>query len=163
MTEEKLSRADKRRARKKAGEDGGRIARLLMEIKESELKRMTLDEDLLYEVVEARKIKSNSARRREERRLAGVLRAYDLDEIDEQLAELQNSKQADARLFKLAESWRDRLSNDPRLYRDFIAAYPEHDCDDLEDEVDHAHQEATTGKPKGAKKKLFRSIMSIIR
>jgi hypothetical protein len=49
------------------------------------------------------------ARRRAERTLAGELRRFDLPELDEQLARLDEGGNADAQQFHLAEQWRTKL------------------------------------------------------
>ncbi|MBW2731921.1 MAG: DUF615 domain-containing protein [Deltaproteobacteria bacterium] len=125
--EPKVSREDRRRERKVAGEQGGVVAKQLMALKDAEIEQLELDDDLTHEVATSRRIKSMNARRREERRLAGVLRAYDLEALMAKLNS-QQSGQADAHCFKLAEGWRARLIDEPDALDAFFEEHPELDA-----------------------------------
>ena len=73
------------------------------------LRGLGLDEDLLEVVDRARATTSPGARRREERRLAGVLRQVDAAGLKARLSNVQESGNPDTRQFQLAETWRTRL------------------------------------------------------
>lgn len=158
----KISREESRRARRIAGEQGGSIARRLMELKEAELKNLALDEDLQWEVEQSRRIKSMNARRREERRLAGVLRTYDLEDLAARLDDQHQAGQGDVRRFKLAESWRDRLIDDPDALTTFLEENPELEPKKWHRLVVDARRQRQTGKPKGAGKLLFREVIAVL-
>lgn len=159
---EKATRADRRRARRVAGEQAGTIARQLMTLNDADVEGLDLDEDLRFELEKARRISSMNARRREERRLAGVLRSYDLDEVAAALASHQQARQADGRLFKLAESWRDRLIADPAVLDAFLDEHPDLARESWQRWVDEARRQRDTGKPKGASKRLFRQVREVL-
>jgi ribosome-associated protein len=172
---ERPGREERRRERRVAGEQGGKIAHTLMGLKEADLDQLSLDEDLRWEVDQARRVTSMNARRREERRLAGVLRSYDLEALAAKLAAQQQAGGADARLFKMAESWRDRLIDGESLERFLSELARQKDPGDLAENhfsgndaqtwhrlVNEARRERNSGKPKGAGKRLFRAIRAAI-
>ncbi len=77
MTDLKPSKSARKReflALQKLGED-------LIALKESELREIGLDEDLLEAVLEARRIKSNSALRRQKQYIGKIMRSVDPEPI----------------------------------------------------------------------------------
>ncbi|MGB5626894.1 MAG: ribosome biogenesis factor YjgA [Woeseiaceae bacterium] len=77
MTDLKPSKSARKReflALQKLGED-------LIALKESELREIGLDENLLEAVLEARRIKSNSALRRQKQYIGKIMRSVDPEPI----------------------------------------------------------------------------------
>lgn len=77
MTDLKPSKSARKReflALQKLGED-------LITLKESDLRQIGLDEDLLEAVLEARRIKSNSALRRQKQYIGKIMRNVDPEPI----------------------------------------------------------------------------------
>lgn len=158
-----MTRDDDRTARqiarsktKRAGDRSAKIARTLMELKDAQLAKLDLDEDLRVDVTRARAVTSNIARRRAERTLAGELRRYDVAEVDAQLAKLEDGGAEAARQFHQAEQWR------ARLIAEGLAAAAElpggHD-EELPRLIDAAQRERDTGRPPGAARALFRYVV----
>ena len=84
MTESKPSKSAKKReflALQKLGED-------LIDVKESDLREMSLDEGLLEAVLNAQKIKSRGARRRQKQYIGKLMRQVDPAPIRAALARL---------------------------------------------------------------------------
>lgn len=143
---------------KRAGDRSARLARALMEIKDSTLKRMTLDDELREKIVDARRVTSHVARRRAERALAGELRRWDLPPIDAELARVQQNT-GDVEELHLAERWRAALiegSSD-------LERYPYDFDDELLRLIEAARKERDVGKPPGAGRALFRKVIDQIR
>ena len=158
-----MTRDDDRTARqiarsktKRAGDRTAKIARTLMELKDSQLAKLDLDDDLRADVARARAVTSHIARRRAERTLAGELRRYEVAEVDEQLAKLADGGAADARQFHLAEQWRARLIAEGMAA---AAELPGGHDDELPRLIDAAQRERDTGKPPGAARALFRYVV----
>ena len=158
-----MTRDDDRTARqiarsktKRAGDRTAKIARTLMELKDSQLAKLDLDDELRADVARARAVTSHIARRRAERTLAGELRRYEVTDVDEQLAKLADGGAADARQFHLAEQWRAR-----RIAEGMAAAaeLPGGHDDELPRLIDAAQRERATGKPPGAARALFRYVV----
>lgn len=159
MSDDRLTRAEKRAH----GERSARLARTLMTLKDHELRKLNLDDDVLEEVEGARAIKSMAARRREERRLGGVIRDAGMEDIEGAIAHLDDAKHDEARAFQRAERWRkDLLSGGPDALARFFEAAPNADRDEVTTALDEAVREENTGKPRGAKKRLFRVVRDAI-
>ncbi len=112
----------------------------------------------------ARNTTSLGARRREERRLAGVLRNFDLGDVEAQLQEQERSGRADARLFQRAEAWRVRLLEEGQpaiddLHSELVGLDMAHS----QKLVSDAQHERDFGGTKGTAKELFRYLMTALR
>ncbi len=152
-----------RRERRLAGERSGKAAHTLMELPEALLGRLGLEEELREVVDGARAITSHGARRREERRLAGVLRTGDLEDVERRLASVAEAGQANAHQFQLAERWRARLIEEGAAGADaFCLSSPGADRAELGRLVEAAQRERATGKPRGAARALFRQVIAAL-
>lgn len=139
------------------GDRSARLAAALMKLPDSALKKLELDEDLREVIERARAVESHIARRRAERTLAGELRRFELTEIDEQLAKIEQvtTGSVDVQQFHLAEKWRARLIEEgvPAL-----AEFPGGADDELPRLIGAAQRERSIGQPKGASRILFRHV-----
>ncbi len=158
------SRQEARRKVKEAGRRSAAAAHTLMQMPEMSLRRLDLDQGLREAFLAARAIHNRGARRREERRLAGVLRRGDLNEIEEQLSSQEQAGQADARLFQQVEAWRARLiEGDTTALAEFHQTHPAQEPRTMDKMVHEARREQARGKPRGAKKALFRHIATLLK
>ncbi|MDX2086497.1 MAG: ribosome biogenesis factor YjgA [Kofleriaceae bacterium] len=160
---EELSRRQQaKKERRDAGDRSSSLAKTLMEIPESTLGKLELGEDLAHAVTQARAIKSNVARRRAERTLAGELRRVDDEElaaIEKRLANVQATGAAEPQLFHAAERWRARLIEDPKAAGEFPGGTEE----PMPQLIANARRERDTGKPPGAARALFRHVMATLK
>jgi ribosome-associated protein len=145
---------------RRAGDRSSRMARTIMQLSEPALKKLVLDQELRFIVDHARSLKALGARRREERRLAGELRRYDLQAIDERLSKLHLSENTDTELFHKAEAWRAQMVAGGVAA---AAEFPGGVDEELPRLIDAAQKEAATGKPPGAARKLFRHVIEALR
>jgi ribosome-associated protein len=155
--DDRTARQIARSKTKRAGDRSAKIARTLMELKDSALAKLQLDDDLRADVARARAVTSHIARRRAERSLAGELRRYELAEVDEQLQKLEDGGAAEARQFHIAEQWRARLIAEGMAA---AADLPGGHDDELPRLIDAAQRERDTGKPPGAARALFRYVVA---
>jgi ribosome-associated protein len=158
--DERSTRQIARSQRRKAGDRSARIANALMKMSAEAARKVVTDEDLREVVARAHAITSMVARRRAERNLAGELRRYDLVELDERLAKVHESDNADTELFHLVEQWRTRLLEEGSAA---LAEFPGPQDDELTRLLDAARRERTSGKPPGAGRKLFRHLAEALR
>jgi ribosome-associated protein len=158
-------RSNRQIARGKVRREGDRTARLartLMEIKASVLKRLELDEELRDAVDQARKITALIARRRAERTLAGDLRRFDTADLEAQLQKVHDGN-VDEQQFHLAEQWRTKLiAEGIGAAKTFPGGVPGADGE-LARMIDAAQRERDTGKPPGAAKALFRFVAEALK
>ena len=158
--DEPVGRAFAKRQRRVAGEVSARIARTLMQLPDTTIGKLEMDEDLLDSVQRARAIKSQIARRRAERTLAGDLRKIDLVDLETKIKNVQETGSAEPRLFHEAERWRARLIDEGSAAAE---QFPGGNVDPLPSLIHQARRERDTGKPPGAGRALFRHVMSVLK
>lgn len=135
------------------------LARNLIAMSPSRLERLPLEAPLRAAVDEARRIRSNVARKRQLQYVAKLLRRSDPQPITEALEGLENdSRQLIARQHR-AEIWRDHLieAGDPAVgellrYRHGADAQALRQC------IRRARVEASRDKPPAAARALFRLL-----
>lgn len=157
---ERPDRFTARCQRREAGERSADLAHLLLELPDAAVQRLQLDDELREAVERARSTRPRVARRREERRLAGVLRGVDLDALQALLDRRQVDDGVGARLFQLAERWRARLIDEGPAA--FCEQFPSADAARMAQGVADARREQTSGRPRGAQRALFREVMAVL-
>jgi ribosome-associated protein len=154
-------RAIARRKTRVAGDRSARLARELMQLADSLLGKLELEEELHEAIVAARKITAPVARRRAERTLAGDLRRFDTSDLEQRLANARATGAAEPARLHLAERWRTRFLDEGI---DAIAAFPPGDPDHvLPGLIAKAQRERTSGKPPGSGRALFRHIAEALK
>ena len=81
----------------------------LIELTEDQLREMELAEDLFDAVTAASRIKSRGALRRQRQLIGKLMRSVDPQPIRLAIEDIQRQEEADKRVFKRAEHWRDRI------------------------------------------------------
>jgi ribosome-associated protein len=133
----------------------------LLALSETQLKSMALDEDLLVALLEAKRIKSHEAKRRQMQYIGRLMRELDPAPIRSRLAELEgHSAQATARHRRL-EAWRERLIGDDEALTAFAAEHPGADLQALRSLIRNARKEASLGRPPRAYRELFRVLKEL--
>ncbi len=144
--------------RRREGVRSGALARRLLSLSEADVDAMALPELLKEELIEARRIRSGGALRRQERRVAQVLRDEELDAIEALLDERKREYAQDARRFQRLETWRERLLSDESAAAELRAHEPLIPAAELDALVADARRERDLGRPKGASRALFRRL-----
>lgn len=156
-------RQQARRQKRAAADHSTKMAHTLIQLPEAELNKLALEEGLREVVDHARSMTSRGAMRREERRLAGVLRYVDLDDLETRMSNLQRSGQADVRLFHQAEHWRARLLEEGEPAAEaFCASCAGADRVVLDRLTAEATRAQSRGRPRGAGRSLFRWVMAAL-
>jgi ribosome-associated protein len=133
----------------------------LAALPEAQLKEMRLGEDLLEALLEAKRIRSHEAKRRQMQYIGRLMRDVDPAPIRSRLAEIEgHSAQAGARHRRL-EAWRERLLGDDEALTEFAAAFPAADLQALRTCIRNARKEQKEGKPPRAYRELFRVLKEI--
>jgi ribosome-associated protein len=159
--DDRSARQISRARQREAGERSARLASTLMKLTDAEMKRLEVDDDLREAIERARKVATHIARRRAERALAGELRRFELDAVDQQLASLRDDK-PDTRQLHVAEQWRARLIEEGMAAAAELPGGGGSDPE-LMRLVDSAQRERRTGRPQGAARLLFRHIMQLLK
>ena len=133
----------------------------LVELPEAQLRAMALDAGLLGALLEAKRIKSHEARRRQMQYIGRLMRDVDPAPIRARMAEIEGSSaQATARHRRL-EAWRERLVADDEALTAFAAEHPGADLQALRTLIRNARKEASLGKPPRAFRELFRVLKDL--
>jgi len=133
----------------------------LVRLSDSQLEAIEIPEQLREALLEAKRIRSHEAKRRQMQYIGRLMRELDPAPIRARLAELEgNSAQATARHRRL-EAWRERLLGDDAALTAFAAEYPRADLQVLRTLIRNARKEAGLGKPPRASRELFRTLKEI--
>ena len=135
------------------------LAKKLIAMPESRLKRMPMDDDLREEIEFARNIRAHGARKRQLMTVGKMLRKRDTEELIDAVNGIdQKNRQVNAR-FHHIEAWRDRLveGSDQDL-SELLEQSPDINVQTLRRLIRSAKKEAKLGKPPAASRKLFKLL-----
>ena len=135
------------------------LAKKLISMPESRLKRMPMDDDLREEIEFARSIRAHGARKRQLMTVGKMLRKRDTEELIDAVNGIdQKNRRVNAR-FHHVEAWRDRLveGTDQDL-SELLEQSPDINVQTLRQLIRNAKKEAKLGKPPAASRKLFKLL-----
>lgn len=135
------------------------LAKKLIAMPETRLKRMPLDDDLQEAVEFARSIRAHGARKRQLMTVGKMLRNRDMDQLIDAVNDVdRKNRQVNAR-FHHIEAWRDRLieGNDEEL-TELLEQTPDINVQTLRQLIRNAKKESKLGKPPTASRKLFKLL-----
>jgi ribosome-associated protein len=130
----------------------------LVDLPESQLDRIALNVTLKHAILEAKRITSHGARRRQMQYIGKLMRDVDPAPIRAQLEALNSGSAASAALHKRLEAWREKLLADDGALTEFAAAYPGADIQALRTLIRNSRKEQKESKPPRAFRELFRLI-----
>ena len=130
----------------------------LVALSESLLGDMALDAPLLGAILEAKRIRSHEAKRRQMQYIGRLMRDVDPGPIRERLAALRGESVQAAAAHRRLEALRGRLLDDDAALTEFAAAHPQADLQALRALLRNARKEMKEGKPPRAYRELFRFL-----
>ena len=133
----------------------------LAELPEAQLEAMTLPAALAQAVLEARKIRSHEARRRQLQYIGRLMRETDPEPIRAQLAAIDGTSAQAAAQHRRLEAWRERLLADDAALTEFAAAHPGADVQVLRTLIRNSRKEQKEGRSPRAYRELFRLLKSL--
>ena len=135
------------------------LASRLIGLSPALLAQVPLDEPSRAAIGEARRIRSNVARKRQLQFVAKLLRRGDPDPIWQALEAIgADARQLSGRQHR-AEAWRDRLvETGDSAISELLRQRQDVDAQPLRQLIRKAHQEAGAGKPPAAARALFRLL-----
>jgi ribosome-associated protein len=140
------------------------LAKRLVELSDAQLAQVPLDDDLRAEVLAARRITQQIARKRQTQFLAKQLRkrADDLDPIRAALEhDKDQSRRETAQLHRL-EQWRERLlEGGDEVLGEFLTEHPAANRQHLRQLVRNALAERKANRPPHAYRELFRALREL--
>lgn len=154
MEEEIVSRSQKKREVEALQELGA----ALVALPAAQLESCGLPAPLLKAVLEAQRIRSHEARRRQVQYIGKVMRSVDPAPVRALLAEVSGRSSAvRARQMQL-EAWRERLVGDDGALTAFAAEYPHADLQAMRALIRNARKEIAEAKPPRAQRELYRLL-----
>jgi ribosome-associated protein len=134
----------------------------LVELSAAQLAAIDMPEPLRDAVIEARRITSHEARRRQVQYIGRLMRDIDPTPIRAKLDEWQGQSRSATALLHAAERWRDRLLADEGALAAFSVEHSGRDLQRLRSLVRTARAEQAAGKPPRALRELFREIRGLL-
>jgi ribosome-associated protein len=133
----------------------------LVELPESQLEDLELESDLVEAVMEAKRIKSHEARRRQLQYIGRLMRAVDPEPIRAALAAAEGQSAQAAAAHRRLEAWRERLLSDDEALTSFALEHPGADLQTLRALIRNARKEQKEGRAPRAFRELFRALKAI--
>jgi len=133
----------------------------LARLPESQLKSIGLPEELREALLEAKRITSHEAKRRQMQYVGRLMRGLDPEPIRARLGEIEGSSARAGAHHRRLEGWRERLLGDDAALTEFAAEHPGADLQALRTLIRNARREADAGKPPRAYRELFRVLKQI--
>jgi ribosome-associated protein len=133
----------------------------LVGLPESQLNAMQLESELLQAVLDAKRIKSHEARRRQLQYIGRLMREVDPEPIRARLAAAEGTSAQAAAAHRRLEAWRERLLSDDQALTSFASEHPGADLQEIRALIRNARKEQKEGKPPRAYRELFRVLKTI--
>jgi ribosome-associated protein len=148
--------------RKKAVHELQALGEELVELREDRLASLDLPERLREAVMEARRITSHEARRRQLQYIGKIMRAVDPGPIRAALDGWRGQATRLTAEHKRAEAWRDRLLEDDAALAELAAEYPAAAVARLAPLVRSALRERAAGQPPRSYRALFQALRDLM-
>jgi ribosome-associated protein len=130
----------------------------LVKLPAGRVRNLDLPESLREAVLEAQRIRSHGASRRQMQLIGKLMRSIDAEPITKQLAALRGESEGAKERFHALEHWRERLLADDTAVTEWQAAHPGSDAQQLRQLIRTARREAAEQKPPRAYRALFRLL-----
>lgn len=152
-----------RSARKREAEDVFDLAREIVALSQANLARVPLDEPLLRQVAQCRRVTSHIAHRRELMFLAKLLRRDEaLPAIRAAVEASREDRRRDAARQRRLEAWRERLIDEgDAALEALIGRYPDLDRHAFRQLVRHAREDRLGNRDRGHQRALFRALREL--
>lgn len=132
----------------------------LLKLAHDQLQALDLPEALMAALVEAKKLKSHEAKRRQLQYIGKLMRGVDAEPIRKAMKQIKSKHVKEVDDFHLVEEWRDKLiEQGDDAVNVFIQQYPEVDRQQLRQLVRNARHDKNNNKDTGAYKSLFRFLL----
>jgi len=133
----------------------------LVELPESQLGTLALENKLHEAVLAAKRIKSHEAKRRQMQYIGRLMREVDPEPIRARLAAVEGRSSQAAAAHRRLEAWRERLLADDAALTHFASEHPRADLQEIRSLIRSARKEQKEGKPPRAYRELFRVLKTL--
>jgi len=138
------------------------LGRRLAELDTATLRSLELEDELLHALLNAKEIKSHTAKKRQFKLIGKHLRGTDTEALQQLIENRDLQHQKGVNEFHHIEKWRDRLIADPSSVGELMQQYPQIDRQRLNQLVRSAAKEATMEKPPKSARQLFKYLREIM-
>ena len=145
-------------ALKNEAKDIHAFGKILVGLTDKQISQIEFPENVYEAIIELKKLKKNSAQKRQSLYLAKLLRAIDLTDAQRFVDQLKFESQTEVKKFHKAENWRDKLVDDVSNLTDFINLSPAIDIQKLRKLILNSQKEIKKGSSKKFQKELFKFI-----
>lgn len=138
------------------------LGEALVALSPEQLANIEMADELRQAVIEAGKIKSHSARRRQLQRIGTLMREVDPEPIQSALENIRLGDHKKNLAFKKIEKWRDELKQGKLVLVDeVLSTCPDADRQRLTQLARNAHKEYEAGKGVKSSRMLFRYLKQV--
>lgn len=130
----------------------------IVTLKNSQIDQLNLPEQLFDAVMEAKRLKSHEAIRRQMQFIGKIMRVIDPESIQQQMDAWNGvNDQETARLHNI-ENWRKKLLADDTSLSEFLVAHPRCDAQQLRTLIRNTRKEQAENRPPTSYRALFRCL-----
>ena len=130
----------------------------LVDLPESQIAELPMEENLREAVLEAKRITSHEAKRRQMQYVGKLMRKIDPEPLRERLEAMTGHSARAAAQHRRLEGWRERLLADDEALTAFAAEHPGADLQALRTLIRNTRKEQKEAKPPRSYRELFRLI-----
>jgi ribosome-associated protein len=130
----------------------------LVDLPESQIAELPMEENLREAVLEAKRITSHEAKRRQMQYVGRLMREIDPAALRERLEAITGHSARAAATHRRLEAWRERLLADDEALTAFAAEHPDADLQALRTLIRNTRKEQKAAKPPRSYRELFRLI-----
>jgi ribosome-associated protein len=130
----------------------------LVDLPESQIAELPMEDKLREAVLEAKRITSHEAKRRQMQYVGKLMRQIDPAPLRERLEAMTGHSARAAAQHRRLEGWRERLLADDEALTAFAAEHPDADVQALRTLIRNTRKEQKQAKPPRAYRELFRLI-----
>jgi ribosome-associated protein len=149
-----------RTKKKERVEELQKLGVALVALAPAQLVALALPPELLAAVLEAQRISSHEARRRQLQYVGKIMRKVDPEPVRAALAAVTGRSAAARAQQRRFESWRERLIGDNGALTEYANGHPGADLQALRAAIRNARKEIAEAKPPRAQRELFRLLRS---
>jgi ribosome-associated protein len=138
------------------------IGETLVGLPKDKLNKLALPETLLDAVLEAKRITSNGATRRQMQYIGRLMRDVDVAPIVDQLQRWEGKHTAENAHFHQLERWRSRLLEDESALSEFMRLHPHVDGQQIRALIRNARREHIANRPPKSSRELFKLLRETV-
>lgn len=144
--------------RKRDSEAAQRLGKDIVELSDSQFRKIPLEGQLKDAIVLARKLNDREGRRRQLQFIGKLMRSEDLAPLQEAMAKLKSQSAKETGFLHLLERWRERLLSDDSALTELLTLYPHLDGQHVRTLIRQAVKEQEQNQPPKASRVLFRYL-----